>query len=425
MAGHRKFVVIKILFLLLLGWRYGKSLAKQIDHLFYGEISMHTTFILYLTVGLLLSGSILLLRQIKTITKSSQINYYLLTWTTILCLFSTELFLKHGLGRHLTYQEKKGEDYQSLYLIYRRENELKRLLFEEENLQHLVASPNTIELNQTNEFVYQHAFNQEGLRDDHWVEAKDSNECRIIGIGDSFTEGNGTAQDSTWLQVLQALLQAHFSNQKIQCLNAGKGGSDPVYGKHLLSKKLLKYQPDIVLVVLNTTDLGDIIVRGCQERFTQEQSIRFRSPPWWEPLYGMSYIVRHIAHAFFDLNHLLLTPMELKREKEKALICLANTLMEYYKLSQIHHFKLVLLIHPLVQEVIEEQSDYAQLNDLIANSKADLKINLREAFLSEKEITINNLYDFYWPIDQHHNTKGYQLWGEKLAAQLIRLQLLK
>jgi hypothetical protein len=53
------------------------------------------------------------------------------------------------------------------------------------------------------EFHYMHTYNSLGLRDKEFSETRKPNEYRIMGIGDSFTEGVGTAQDSTWLKQLE------------------------------------------------------------------------------------------------------------------------------------------------------------------------------------------------------------------------------
>mgnify|MGYP001557701903 CR=1 FL=1 len=79
----------------------------------------------------------------------------------------------------------------------------------------------------TQEFVFRRKFNAEGFSDKEWKKQKDSNEVRIITLGDSFTEGDGTVYDSCYPKVLEELLQKEFPEAKINVMNAGHCGSDP------------------------------------------------------------------------------------------------------------------------------------------------------------------------------------------------------
>ena len=88
-------------------------------------------------------------------------------------------------------------------------------------------------------------------------------------MGDSFTEGVGTTEDSTWLKQLEHMLNADPHRfYDYTTLNGGAHGSDLIFSYELLSGCLLKYHPDMVILNLNSTDIGDIVTRGTAEGIT-------------------------------------------------------------------------------------------------------------------------------------------------------------
>ncbi len=55
------------------------------------------------------------------------------------------------------------------------------------------------------EFRYTRMSNNLGLSEENIPEVKPANEFRIIGLGDSFTEGVGAPYDSTWVKQLEKI----------------------------------------------------------------------------------------------------------------------------------------------------------------------------------------------------------------------------
>ena len=103
-----------------------------------------------------------------------------------------------------------------------------------------------VSLDKKKEFSYVIKCNGEGLRDiDHNIK-KDSSEYRIICMGNSFTEGIGAPQDSTWPRQLENILSLK-SKKKITVFNAGNSGADVFFEYKLLEKRMLKY-----IIILNS-----------------------------------------------------------------------------------------------------------------------------------------------------------------------------
>src|SRR5690606_15926401 len=98
-----------------------------------------------------------------------------------------------------------------------------------ENYYH-VSPPNTnITITNRENVVYKRQTNSLGYSDIEWNIKKDTNEIRILCIGDSFTEGDGTPIDSTYVKLLEENFHKNgYTNVNI--MNAGKCGSDPFFG---------------------------------------------------------------------------------------------------------------------------------------------------------------------------------------------------
>jgi len=272
-----------------------------------------------------------------------------------------------------------------------------------------INTPNGSENFDKPEFHYLHRYNSLGLRDHAFTEQKDSNEYRILGLGDSFTEGVGTSADSTWLKQLEYMLNADtFMHRHYTTLNGGAHGSDLIFSYDLLSKCLLKYHPDMVILNLNSTDVGDIISRGVEERKEIHHGYIEGRGPWWEYFYGSSYIVRLIVMNGLHYNWELLSRREQEEETKCALHAISEKIKDFEQLARERHFSFLLVIQPLKEELKDN------VLSRIDFDPAQRRIELAP-YLNVK---INDLHEplnkYYWPVDGHFTTEGY-----RLEAQVI------
>jgi hypothetical protein len=97
----------------------------------------------------------------------------------------------------------------------------------------------------TPEFSYPRKANSLGFADMEWPIMKKSHEKRILALGDSFTEGDGTPYDSSYVAILRTELNVLADSFYV--MNAGACGSDPFYNYVNLKDRLLTYQPDIII----------------------------------------------------------------------------------------------------------------------------------------------------------------------------------
>ena len=348
------------------------------------------------------------------------INYQLILATIIITLFISELTLKYIVKTNLTYSEKNGGFfYNSMYKQRLLENFGRRYILKQNDIQLSTRPANSIDVLRKPEFTYTHTFNSLGLRDKEPI--LDTSITTIIGIGDSFTEGVGSPQDSSWLKLLEGNLTRIYPNKKMQTINAGQNGSDPISELLLLERRLIIYNPKIVIICINNSDISDVIIRGGKERFNNG-TVKYSKGPWWEFFYSFSYIFRNITHSIFNLNYLLLTDKQNEIENKIAIEKLKESIVTDYKSLAIKYsFKLIVVFHPMQYEL--EQKNF-MLQDLYSEVKKDtsiLTVNLYNEYITLQKESQYNFKDLYWQTDLHHNSTGYKLWADILTQKIYPL----
>jgi len=99
--------------------------------------------------------------------------------------------------------------------------------------------------------------NQDGLRSPYEREAYKAHRTRIAILGDSFTFGFGVAQEDSMPSQLEAQLRRATGDDDIAVLNAGVVSFSPFLERLLFERVVRHYQPQLVLLVLDPTDIGD------------------------------------------------------------------------------------------------------------------------------------------------------------------------
>ncbi len=319
-------------------------------------------------------------------------------------------------GINQTYNEKQGFFYVSGFLTLQNKT-LK-------NTQLLVHPAYDSFIRQSEEFDYRVKCNNEGLRDiDHSIK-KDSKEYRIICMGNSFTEGVGTPQDSTWPKLLENLLEP-CTPRKISVFNAGKESSDPFFEYMLFSKRMLKYKPDMVLLALGSSDLLFYRFRGGFERFTPDGKVHYREGPLLEKFYAVSYIFRYITVNLKHKNYnnsltpfYFMTESEYRADRTKAMQDVYQCITRFYDLSLKHKFKLAIVFYD------DMYYDYGPLIEQLKTEKVIPVMDLFEYNKNIEKITKQNQPRYFWKVDNHNNSLGYLMLARGVKWNLQKMGLL-
>ncbi len=254
--------------------------------------------------------------------------------------------------------------------------------------------------------------NSLGLFDLEWTVKKAQGKKRLFCIGDSFTQGVGSSNDSTYPRILQRIIGDSFD-----VCNAGVSGSDPFFGYVLLRDKLLKYKPDEVLVTMNTSDVYDVITRGGFERFLSDSAVQFKNGPWWEFFFAKSYIVRFIARKC-GLDFLFMTKERKQKETQIAVEKINECFKNMNSLCYTNKITFRVIFHPMRDEVLSKKLTYIQVLEY-CNNNGISTINALPAFVN-LEVNTFNIDSLFWPIDCHYKNTGYNVMAKEISKELLR-----
>ncbi len=261
------------------------------------------------------------------------------------------------------------------------------------------------------EFQFYHVMDSLGFRNNQ----SDTSKVEILVFGDSFTEGLGASQDSTWPAQLSGFRGTHI-------YNAGIMGSDPFYAWKILVDNYLDFTPKKLLLVVNYSDIADVIIRGGKERFLPNNAVKYKSDNWFEPIYKYSHLFRAFLHLVLRYDYILNSPVDRNENLNAALNQLIEIIAEINSICVSRQIDFQVFIQPYPQEYYQNMD--SRLNfALIENIKPELisrgikTISLRNCFENDLKSKADWL-NVSWPIDGHFNAKGYRVMAEEISKQL-------
>lgn len=379
------------------------SFAAHLLLIFFGIIFSTTGPVL---MTIMFAVMIVISRFIFKRQPSLRKNLTLYFGVLYFCLMTVEIFLRLS-GITTTYLERRDGFYQSPYKP-------------QETGWYHVWSPNSKHYLETGEYRFIRQTNSLGLSDKEFETGKTPGEYRIIGLGDSFTEGDGAERDSSWMKFLERRFRQQFPDRNVTFYNAGVCGSDPFFEYVLLRDKLIRFKPDLVVAAFNN-EVPEIMVRGGMERFLPDGTCRYKKPPSWETWYAYSHIFRLIIHKLFNYDYSLMRPDVVKKEKEKAIRLFENSITLFDKLAIKNNFNLLVVIHPNKSEVNNRTFDY--LGRIIKACKIQNVecLDMLDYYNNLEHIGKNCSQFYFWENDGHHNATGYAAFARGVEWKLKQM----
>jgi lysophospholipase L1-like esterase len=271
---------------------------------------------------------------------------------------------------------------------------------------------------------FDHAFstNSLGIRDERHPIGADEGEFRLIGLGDSFTEGQGAAFEDTYLKALERNLN-DWAASEVRVIVGGVAGSDPLYAFNLLRDELLDFDPDLVLLAVNVSDVFDLMVRGGVERFTPDGRVRFNKRPRVEALYRWSHLYRLVMMRFLGYDWFGFSAEEQVERRARAIEDLKSVLDAFQQLAENRGFELLVVLHPMLWELASE--DYNFDAEALMKHMASQQIPFVDLMgYFGHRVPKEGVESLYWSLDGHHNAAGYKLFAEGLEETIRGLGLI-
>lgn len=275
-------------------------------------------------------------------------------------------------------------------------------------------TPNdTLHINNT-EFSYLHYIDKYGFRNSDSVDMLDT--IDVLALGDSFTEGLGAPQDSSWPVLLTR-------ENGWTVYNAGVMGSDPVFGSKIVQEDTFYFHPKRVVFAVNYSDITDMVIRGGMERFDGNGGVQYKPAPWFMPIYKHAHLFRAILHLVFRYDYTFTPPQRRAESINEALFILSETLEDVNQYCQQEGVQMYVFVHPIPQEYymnLDRRLNFRKIDTLVdlLRAKNVCAFNLREGF--EKRLrTDSDWRSASWPLDGHFNGKGYGIMAELIANAIV------
>jgi lysophospholipase L1-like esterase len=364
--------------------------------------------------GILFTFSIYVLTLYLILKIISKFNwnkgFIISAYILLISLFGVEVWLRFIQKQNLNYTEINGG------LIYISTYRLHNLW----NTQYKPGNkPHSTYTEKKAEYSFALERNNLGFRGKDVIE-KQANEYRILAMGDSWTEGVGAPQGYEWPTLLNKQLEnAADGTVLFNVINVGKAGNDPIYNLKSLKDEFIHLQPNLVLLGLNGSDVEDIIARGGLERINKNGNIQLKKGPWWEFIYGYSYIFRQFIHAQ-GYNRMLMKGDERSIYTDAALK-LAESVLEIHQFCQSKQVQFGVIIIPDQYEVINGHFfRYFDVTWKKLNAFGTIPIIFLPNLYNQQGLTWENAHQYYWKMDLHHNAKGYELMAKCVYQDLRR-----
>lgn len=341
--------------------------------------------------------------------RSSKIFFYygiVISFLVVVFVLSAEMILREK-GKFKTWLEKNGQEYASPY--------------QSSDSWYLTLTPNSKGTYDQIEFDFDRHTNSLGFRDKEWDEQKPKGVKRILTLGDSYTEGQGAELENSYPKVLQKELRKQGIS--VEVLNAGRAGSDPFYQYVLLRDKLYRYSPDLVLVMINRTDIKDVIARGGMERFHDNGTVvPPRQPGKIEIVYKYSHLFRFIYHKILRRNSLFLPRDQMDSLGEGAQQELVDVAKLFDDLGKEKSFSFLVIIQPTASDLHKAKLPMPTMTHLLSAGNIPF---LEATPLMKKRLPPDHLINqINWKKDRHYNAKGYALLANVILSGLVAKKLI-
>lgn len=254
--------------------------------------------------------------------------------------------------------------------------------------------------------------NSKGFRGQDTDFVKENGKVRVAFLGDSFTLGIGVKDEDTLPYRVEMELKKHDRN--IEVLNFGVSGHDPAAEVRLLEQYVLKFDPDIVVIVLFLNDAD----RTATIRFLSRPVILARVRQYSysigllvgsiERIRLSRMMVRHYQEGFLDSS--------------PGYQAVKSSLREGRLLSEKHGFSLVVALYPVLFRLDDGypfRNIHRQIGDFCREEKIAF-VDLFPAFEGkrDKEMWVH-------PTDQHPNETAHRLADRELADYILREGILE
>lgn len=263
-----------------------------------------------------------------------------------------------------------------------------------------------------------HYFNSEGWRDSEHKLEKPDNVFRILGVGDSYTFGQGVKREDLFLTHLNSLIAKDASGRQVEVINTGQPGYNTVMEKELLEARGFDYSPDLVLLSFVPNDVeANIYTDRPKVEFFEDFTASYIDQDWLSERSELWMLGRRKFLQYSTADSYLQKSIDsYLKEPEKWNRC-RDALTSIRDLCQQNDCKLAVAIFPFF---VNLNGDYPfqPIHNHVRNfcEEAGIPVlDLRETF---REFEGPELW--VHPTDQHPNEQAHKIAAEAISQFLVK-----
>ncbi len=255
--------------------------------------------------------------------------------------------------------------------------------------------------------------NSFGFRDSRESMKKDEDSFRIICLGGSVTYGAPAdliKLKATYPKQLELILNSRFPGKRFDVINAGVPGYTSYQGLKYLKTKIIKYDPDLIIVLFGHNDAAPAVYFEDKQQVSQQvwllkiQNALIKSR-FYQILSKVIFIFRYNFSQFrTPLNH---------EKMRVSSVDYTNNLKLMFKIAESNHFQ-SLFLPPLIY-----QNDAVFYLDCYGLPENVFMVDYLHRFQQEKNKRALFLND-----NCHFSALGHRILAEEIADFLIKNNLL-
>lgn len=260
--------------------------------------------------------------------------------------------------------------------------------------------------------------NRFGVRGPEFEHAKRPGTFRILGLGDSYTFGEGVRAEETFLARIEAALDGGGTGPRVETINTGVSSYNTVDEISYLERRWVGFDPDLVLVTFVLNDAYDESIFGPLQqgytagmiRLARERSIA------GSRLLALVYdrwlrwsTGRRTARVY--QSQFSATPLIPGNSWESCRAALARA----RSLAERRGFRLVLAIFPELYR-LDDSYPFRSVHELVKRDVEQVGIPVLDLFEAFRGRDARSLW--VHPADHHPNEEAHRIAAEAMLAFL-------
>lgn len=300
---------------------------------------------------------------------------------------------------------------------------------------------NTVTEWKTSEFYEKVFTNNMGFRHNQEITPKkQSNTIRIFAVGDSWTFGHGLFNEETYPYYLEKELNQNKQSDRIyEVINAGVPGYTPDQEFKLMSERLIKLDPDVIIWNLTNGDIAELtesfpslysinnvnnlIPLDARFNWMYVQNFLFlNTPSTIKQTYTFDYLISQLPNIYYASRKPNLPFNERLKWSYNKLILF---IQKMNTLGRSKNFLLLIVRLPTLQDFSSGDSKTYQASFFsILQQKLKSKevhfLDLRYDISQTVDLGINSLDDLFFQQDTHPTKISTKLFANLVSKYILK-----